>query len=635
MEREAELLRLLDAVIGAAAGGVPAGEAAGAAAAAAACAGRLALAETVVAAQRLEARLRGEGGTEIIAELTEALYATADRELGARLAAAAPEGPGMPWADFALETREHLAGIETDLLRLEEFPDDAEAVHAVFRGFHTIKGLAAIAGLEAAREVAHRTETLLDTVRSGTQPAHARLVDVALESADFLRTVAAAAERLSQGEPAAMPEAAPGLLSRLEEVLRNGVLAEAGGPSPAAAGRAAVPVGWPQLQAQTVKVGTTKLDQLVDLAGELVIAQSLVRQDPALTGVGDPRTARNLSRLGRISMELQKTAMSLRVVPVGQAFRRMARVFRDMVKESNKLAALETAGEDAELDRTIVERLADPLMHMIRNAVDHGLEMPSEREQAGKPAEGRVRLTAAHQAGHVVITVSDDGRGMDPEAILRKGRERGLVPEGQTPPVEEILELIFHPGLSTTEAVTAISGRGVGMDVVKREVERLRGRVEVRSEKGAGTQFLLRVPLTLAIIDGLVVRHGRSRIILPLFAVREILPGGQQVHTVEGRHEVVLVRDRVVPVARLGVLLGDPASGEEAAALVVVEGSGRRIAVAVDEVLGKQEVVIKSLGEWLGRVRGVAGGAILGDGSVGIIVDLDGLAGRDGHGGTA
>jgi two-component system chemotaxis sensor kinase CheA len=312
----------------------------------------------------------------------------------------------------------------------------------------------------------------------------------------------------------------------------------------------------------------------------------------------------------------------------------MTRVFRDLVRESGKDAVLELSGEDAELDRTIVEQLADPLMHMVRNSVDHGLEPPSARVAAGKPAQGKVRLSASHQSGHVVIEVSDDGRGLNSERILKKAIDRGLVKEGALLGQAEILELIFEPGFSTSEKVTEISGRGVGMDVVKREIEKLRGRVEVRSEQGAGTTFYLRVPLTLAIINALVVRQGADRYILPLFAVREILPPGQKINTIEGRNEVCLLRDRVVPIVRLEKVLGR-LHGEERdsaeASMIVIENGPKRVALAVDEVVGKQEVVIKSLGDWLGRVPGVAGGAILGDGTVGIILDLDAIVGREGY----
>jgi len=653
MQREAQLLRLLDAVVGGvfSNSGSPADavshrrELRQQAQAAADCAHELALSGTEEAARQLVALLEpeepGEEAQPRIEEQAEQLQALAEQEIEARLAASAPPplaGPGMPWGEFVFESREHLSNIEQELLRLENAPDDSEAVHALFRSFHTIKGLAAIAGTETAREVAHHTENLLDEVRSGKRGVSSSLIDLALASADFLGEVVAAADRLDHGEDVTIPEEASALLESLHAAMQEETGAAATPLVPVKAARS----GQPAVRSggrSAVKVDTSKLDQLVDLVGELVIAQSLVQLDPALLALGDPKTAKNLNQLGRITTELQKTAMSLRVVPVGQTFRRMARVFRDLVRDSKKMATLETAGEDAELDRTIVEQLADPLMHMVRNAVDHGLESPADREKAGKPAEGKIRLSATHQSGHVVIEVSDDGRGLDQDRILRKATERGLVKDQAQLSPSEILDLIFEPGFSTSEQVTAISGRGVGMDVVKREIEKLRGRVEVRSEPGKGTTFLLRVPLTLAIIDALVVKHRSNRFILPLFTVREILkPRGQAIHTVEGRNEVALLRDRVVPVLRMESLIGEDPEGTSSArttedsVLVVVESGTRRVALAVDEVVGKQEVVIKSLGEWMGRVRGVAGGAILGDGSVGIILDLDGLMGREGYG---
>jgi two-component system chemotaxis sensor kinase CheA len=652
MRQEAQLLRLLEAILGSVFAPAAANEAAAGTRRTeliqhmqdtAACAGQLEMQATAEAARQLVALLEpedgGEGREATLQEQVEQLHALAEQELEARLAAAAPPapaGPGMPWGDFVLEAREHLANIEQELLRLENSPEDIEAVHALFRSFHTIKGLSAIAGVETAREVAHHTENLLDEVRSGARAVSTALIDLALASADFLGEVVAAAELLDQGEMAAIPDDAGVLLEQLYAATHS-MPTPLSEDLPAAAPRAAG-LAAKSMRAggrSAVKVDTAKLDQLVDLVGELVIAQSLVQLDPALAALGDPKTAKNLNQLGRITTELQKTAMSLRVVPIGQTFQRMARVFRDLVRENGKMAVLETSGEDAELDRTIVEQLADPLMHMVRNAVDHGLELPADREKAGKPAEGRIRLSALHQSGHVVIAVSDDGRGLDQARILRKAVERGLVKEQAQLSPAEILDLIFEPGFSTSEQVTAISGRGVGMDVVKREIEKLRGRVEVRSEPGKGTTFLLRVPLTLAIIDALVVKHGANRFILPLFTVREILkPRGQEINTVEGRHEVALLRDRIVPVLRMEALLGETASGRatEDSVLVVVEAGPRRVALAVDEVIGKQEVVIKSLGDWMGRVRGVAGGAILGDGSVGIILDLDGLMGREGYG---
>ncbi|MBM3788236.1 MAG: chemotaxis protein CheA [Acidobacteria bacterium] len=542
----------------------------------------------------------------------------------------------MPWGDFVLEAREHLSNIERDILALENSPNDTESIHSLFRSFHTIKGLTAIAGIETAREVAHQTENLLDQVRAGQRPVDTRVIDLSLASADFLGGAVAVAEQLDRGASVEFPSGADALIDGLYAAIANVPAAAA---APPATETCAQPVPIQRKLEQTgssVKVDTAKLDQLVDLVGELVIAQSLVQLDTAMQSGNDAKTAKNLTQLGRITSELRKTAMSLRVVPIGMTFRRMTRVFRDLIRESGKDAVLETAGEDAELDRTIVERLADPLMHMIRNAVDHGLEPPDERQQAGKPRQGRIRLSASHQSGQVVIEVSDDGRGLDRGRILEKAVERGLVEDPSAVSPAAILDLIFEPGFSTSEKVTGISGRGVGMDVVKKEIEGLRGRVDVRSEPGQGTTFLLRVPLTLAIISALVVKQGRDRFILPLFTVRELLPpGGQEISTVEGRNQICVIRESVVPVVRLATVLALPlASAKPAAesAIVVVESGPRRLALAVDEVVGKQEVVIKSLGDWLGRIPGVAGGAILGDGGVGIILDVDSLFAREGHG---
>lgn len=453
MQREAQLLRLLDTVLGsvfsapkpesAAVGAVRRQELAQQVAQTAAYAKDLALPGTEEAARQLAALLEpGDSDGQLqprIEEQAEQLHSLAEAELEARMAAAAPPrpaGPGMPWEDFVIESREHLANIEQDLLRLENSPEDSEPVHALFRSFHTIKGLAAIAGTETAREVAHQTENLLDEVRSGARPVSSGLIDLALASADFLGEVVSAAEEIDRGGPAEIPEDAGTLLEQLCAAIGNAVLLPVVQEAPVR--RAGAP-SVRQTTGSSVRVDTNKLDQLVDLVGELVIAQSLVQLDPLLASLGDPKTARNMNRLGRITTELQKTAMALRVVPVGQAFRRMSRVFRDLARESGKLATLETTGEDAELDRTIVEQLADPLMHMVRNAVDHGLENPADREKAGKPAEGRIRLSAAHQFGHVVIEVSDDGRGLDRDRILRKAIERGLVKEGAQLTSAEVL----------------------------------------------------------------------------------------------------------------------------------------------------------------------------------------------------
>jgi two-component system chemotaxis sensor kinase CheA len=287
---------------------------------------------------------------------------------------------------------------------------------------------------------------------------------------------------------------------------------------------------------------------------------------------------------------------------------------------------METQGDDIELDRTIVEELADPLMHMVRNALDHGIEAPAERQAAGKPATARLLLKANHQAGQVVIEITDDGRGLSRKKILEKAVQKELIESAEGLSDNEIYNLIFRPGFSTAAQVTNVSGRGVGMDVVRRHIEKLRGRIEIRSAPGQGATFLLKLPLTLAIIDGLAVGVGQERYILPLFAVREMFrPVAETIWTVQGRAEMAMVRGALLPVVRLYKIFHvqprseDPLSG----VLVVAEVEGQRFCLLVDELIGKQEVVIKALGETFKNVTGVAGGAILGDGRVGLILDLD------------
>lgn len=630
----------------------------------------LGMAETAACAQALARQIAspGPGFSALLEEQIELMQMSADSELAVRLSRQRVAAGGSAEVfqdlsligDFISEAREHLETIEQELLLLEQSPQNAEPIHAIFRSFHTIKGLAGIFNLTSTRDLAHEVETLLDLVRNGALPATPSLVDVVLECADRLGEIVTRLDEDRGGNAVALPDN-----SELLERLRNEMMPPDDEPlAPAASGlsiAAAVPLsleeqlvpGLASLESLSqsadstatrrrsndsnsahVKVETSKLDFLVDMVGELVIAQSLVQQDPSLAQLGEPRLGRNLSQLGRITTDLQKIAMSLRVVPIRQTFQRMQRAFRDLVKKSGKQAELELIGEDAELDRSIVEQLADPLMHMIRNSVDHGLEAPGEREQTGKPGIGKVRLVASHQSGNVLIEVSDDGRGLNRSKILKKAIERGLIPEDANLPVDKILELIFEPGFSTADQISDVSGRGVGMDVVKKQIQKLRGRIEIRSEPGTGTTFLLRFPLTLAIIDGLMVRVAGERYILPLHCVHEIFrPVADSIYRVNGAQEVVLVRDRVVPLLRLYQMLGrtpettDPYTG----ILIAAELEGRRYCLLVDELLGKQEVVIKNLGEYLGTMPGVSGAAILGDGCVGLILDLEGILSKESY----
>jgi two-component system chemotaxis sensor kinase CheA len=544
-------------------------------------------------------------------------------------------------ADFVLESREHLASIEAQALALERDPSDAEALNSAFRGFHTIKGLAGFLEFWDIQELAHQVEAVLDRARNGELVITPSSIDVILQASDHLRGWMAHIEKELAQQPSDPPARDEALLARIkaicvapaganesvDELAAFAAAVEDGGGKPASPAAPAAPASQ-QAQTMAVKVDTGKLDALVDMAGELVIAESLVRHDDDLSALKSQKLQRKLSQLTRITAELQKTAMAMRLVPIGPLFRRMARLVRDLARQFGKRVELESVGDDIELDRTIVEELADPLMHMVRNALDHGIEPPADREARGKPATAKLLLRAHHQAGHVVIEIADDGRGLHRERILAKAAERGLVSSGEGLSDTDVFNLIFQPGFTTASQVTNVSGRGVGMDVVRRHVEKLRGRIEIRSTPGAGAAFLVKLPLTLAIIDGLVVGVGRERYIVPLFAVREMFrPGEDSVWTVQQRSEMALVRGSLLPVLRLHRRFGltpkseDPRQG----VLVVAEVEGQRFCLLVDELIGKQEVVIKSLGEVFSKVAGVAGGAIMGDGRVGLILDLEKL----------
>ena len=544
---------------------------------------------------------------------------------------------------FIAEAVDHLGTIEAALLSLEERPDDVGLLNDIFRPFHTVKGNAGALGLVSIQEVAHRVENLLDLARSGKHRMTATEVDLVLRAVDVLMLMIGDVSKRLQGHPpAALGDTAHALIEQVEFVIAGGSLPQAAAriDAPAADARpaspeAAAPAAGPtrrhdDVPGQTsIKVDTRKLDNLVDAVGELIIVQALIQEDPALASLVDGKLARNLGQLKRITAELQRGAMGLRMVPVRQAFQKVARVVRDLSKNTGKPVELVLAGEDTELDRKVVEEITDPLMHMVRNSVDHGIESAAAREASGKRAQGRLALSAYHQGGHIVIEIADDGAGLDTDKIRRKAIERGLLDESSTPTADEINMLIFAPGFSTADKVTEISGRGVGMDVVRRNIEALRGRIEIKTERGRGTTFLIKLPLTLAVLDGLIIRAGQERFVLPTNAVRESLrPTPAQVHTVGGEPRMVQVRDSLLPLVFLGELFSSAHEADPSKATVVVlEDDGRQIGLVVDELLSKQEVVIKSLGETFESVRGVAGGAILGDGRIGLILDAHGIVG--------
>lgn len=587
-------------------------------------------------------------------------------------------------AGFIEEAFEHLESIEVNVLELEQSPDDMDIINNIFRPFHTIKGVSGFLNLKTINRLAHATENLLDDVRNGKRAMDSRVIDVVLTVGDALRSMIenikdvlengpdryqeteidgflAEIGRLQQetGEPEAgeKEESVPDSVLPANEPEDSGPeeSAPTGEPAVSQARREVAPVSHPagsrvpaaapvretgqtarggeaaaKKISSSIKVDVEKLDALVNAVGELVIMQSLVRQNRLVARIADPKLSKDFSQLSRITSELQRTAMSMRMVPIKQTFDKMIRLVRDLSKKSGKKVDLVMEGAETEIDRNMVDSIYDPLVHMMRNSVDHGIQPPAEREKCGKPATGTVSLRAYQKGGSMVIEIEDDGEGLPTEKIRRKALERGLINETDTLSEHELNNLIFLPGFSTADKITDVSGRGVGMDVVKKAVEKLRGKVEVQSQSGRGSLFVIRLPLTLAIIDGIIVRVGSERYIIPTIAIQESMhPERKNYNTVHGRGETLLVRGDLVPIIRLYELFGvEPTCTDPCEAIVVVvENEGRRRALMVDELLGKEEVVIKNLGG-LQDVSGVAGGTILGDGRVGLILDLAGIISR-------
>ena len=572
-----------------------------------------------------------------------------------------PENPPLEqdkqlYLDFITEAKEHLDTIEPSIISLEENPRDKDIINAIFRPFHTIKGVSGFLGLDDINRLSHAAENMLDAARDNKFYMDKRAIDVILEVVDCLRAMI---DDLTEETGHRFP--VDDLIKKIETIQEDRpkkigeILIEKGVVSPemikdALAEQKEKPdkkIGeilitkykvspkevTQALKEQkgitpTIKVDTRKLDNLIDMVGELVITQSIIRQNHVLNDIKDQKLARDLSQLGRITTELQKTSMSLRMVPIKETFQKIIRLVRDLSKKSGKKVQLVMHGEDTEIDRNMVEELYDPLVHMIRNAIDHGIEMPEDRKAKGKPEIGTVKLFAYHKGGNIVIEIKDDGQGLNKNKILKKAREKGLVSEEEELSETEIYQLIFKPGFSTAEKVTDVSGRGVGMDVVKKALEKLRGKVEIRTKIGKGTTFIIKLPLTLAIIDGIIVKVGKHRYILPTVAVQEVFrPTRQQYNTYAEKGEMINIRNTLFPLVRLHRLFNVEAKYTEPwkALMVIVESEDEKKCLMVDEVLGKQEVVIKSLGEGIGRVKGIAGGAIMSDGKVGLILDVTGI----------
>ena len=564
--------------------------------------------------------------------------------------------------EFHSEAVDHLSQIEAALLQLENNPTDAEAISSIFRSFHTIKGVSGFLQLTPMHTLTHEVESLLDLVRNNKLALTSTIITEMLRARDALQAlvgqITAALEKgelpteivpvghlivavktLAAGGNAVAPAVAqpppPVVPAGPAPVAEPAATVEPVAPaevSPAAVAAAAQNGSANAMAAatkksggpSTIRVNTEKLDSLMDVVGELVIVQSQLQESARHLLDTNNSLQRNLAQVTRITKELQHTSMSLRMIPVKATFQKMERLARDLARDCGKKVSFSVEGEDTELDRTVVEEINDPLVHMVRNSLDHGLEPAADRLKVGKPEAGKVQLKAYHQGSNIVLELSDDGRGIDPQKVLAKAIRQGLVSEGDKLSEDEILNLIFLPGFSTAEKVTSISGRGVGMDVVRRNIEKLRGKIEIESELGQGSRFRIILPLTMAIIDGLIVKVGEDRFILPTTSVKMAYrPAAETLSTVQGRGEVLDLRGKIIPLHRLHqkFSIEPKAHNPSEGIVVIVEFSGRTSGLLVDEMVSKQEVVIKSLGALMQGLPGVAGCAILGDGNIALILD--------------
>ncbi len=379
----------------------------------------------------------------------------------------------------------------------------------------------------------------------------------------------------------------------------------------------------------TVKVDSDRLYKLVDAIGELVIAETMILQSESIAKLNDNELDKNLTHLDKITRELQEMGTSLRMVPVRGVFQKMARLVRDLSKKMNKDIEFIMTGEDTELDKTVVDKIGDPLVHMIRNSIDHGIEPTSdERLSSGKPAKARIELKAFHKGGNIHIEVVDDGRGINKDAVLAKAIENEVISKDDNLSDKEINNLIFAAGFSTAEKLTEVSGRGVGMDVVRKNIESLRGHVDIESTQGKGSTFTIKLPLTLAIIDGMIISSASEKYILPTMSiVTSVQVSKDEIKSIQHKGELFELQNELIPVFALKKVfeLSGTTKESDKALIVVVENDGKKLGIIVDELLGQQQIVIKNLGGYLKDIKGVSGGAIMPDGTIGLILDISSL----------
>ena len=593
--------------------------------------------------------------------------------------------------EFLTEAGELLADVDNKLIELERRQDDPALLNHIFRGFHTIKGGAGFLCVQPLVDLCHLTENLFDLLRNGSLKLDPALMDVIMSATGSVRDMfdalatsghpasadpelLADLERAITGEsmtaaaaPAAKaivvsrPGASPATDGSVDWPALYGALTGVAAPveaAPAAAPAAAAPsplgrrdTDQPASRSEragrrdtdklvvkenTIRIDTTRLDQVLNLSGEIGLTKNRLTclRTEIMQGKTSLEVFRALdeavSQLDLLVGDLQNAVMKTRMQPVGRLFQKYPRMARDLARQLGKGLDLELSGEETELDKTMVEELNDPLVHLVRNAVDHGIESPEDRRLSGKPEKGTIRLSARQAGDHIVIEINDDGRGMRPDMLRRKAVEKGLIDIEAASALDDrqALHLIFMPGFSTKDEVSSVSGRGVGMDVVKSNIQKLNGRIDITSEPGAGTRISISLPLTLAILPVLVVRVGEQPFAVPLSMVREIIPiRANEVQAVSGRATMV-VRDEVLPVRTLSGLIGWPQPAQPRYG-VLLQAALSSLVLAVDGFIGRDDVVIKPLDQI--KPKGVAGATLAGDGSVVLVLDMEALLSETGH----
>ena len=556
---------------------------------------------------------------------------------------------------FVQEGNEQIDGVEQSLLKAIDEPANADELYKeAFRNIHSFKGNCGFMGFVDLERLSHAMETFLDMLRMGVLPPESENVGRLFGLLDVLREEVAAVEAGKNGNFANCEEHVKTLnkimmlnseessekainTNGTQTVLENNTAQPIAQTATQNTAQSNPQPGKPAAKTaskQDIRVDLQKLDSLINLVGELVIAESMVTRCPAVSHVESEYYNRAKHQLRRICDDLKDVAMSVRMVPLSATFRKMVRLVHDLSTKSGKKIKLNIVGEDTEVDKTVIEQIADPLVHIVRNSCDHGIESTEDRITNGKSETGTITLEGRHEGGEVWILIHDDGHGLSRDRILAKAMEKGIVSsEAKEWPDERIYRLIFEAGFSTAEKITDISGRGVGMDVVRKNIEKLNGRIDIQSVEGKGSTFILRIPLTLAIIDAMQVRIGEANYMIPTLAILEsIVPVKQQVTVTPDGKEILRLRDEMIPIIRLHDIFGQQGDSERLkdGILIITEDAGQAYAIFVDEIVGQQQAVIKGLPDYIGRAEGFSGCTILGDGTVSLIIDIGTISHKQG-----